>query len=308
MKIVKRAMTGEADKRQMAELAYRFATDHLHVIDQPYRFCSWAFDEPDNCQIWMDAEGQVLAWAVMQTPFWTIDYACHPGFVGELHPQILSWADQRARLLRGTPFGHPMWFVNVFDTQTDRIHDLEEAGFASQANVGENSWSKVLIQCAIAGSIADCPAPNGFTIRPLDGQNGIAAYVELHRATFESNSMTIEWRSRSVRHPGYVADLDLVATDPAGRLAAFCVCWLKQDAETGTTGQIEPVGVRKDVRKLGLGRSILSEGLRRLRHLGAQQVCVETDNYRDAAFHLYESVGFRVAHRVLVYRKDYAGL
>jgi ribosomal protein S18 acetylase RimI-like enzyme len=32
---------------------------------------------------------------------------------------------------------------------------------------------------------------------------------------------------------------------------------------------------------------------------------VETDNYRDAAFALYEAVGFRVQHNVLVFRKDY---
>jgi hypothetical protein len=32
---------------------------------------------------------------------------------------------------------------------------------------------------------------------------------------------------------------------------------------------------------------------------------VETDNYRDEAFRLYESVGYRVIQDVLVYRKDY---
>ena len=308
MKIVQRALTGAADKRHMAELAYRFAADHLHVVDQPYRFSSWAFDEPDNSQLWVDDEGHVLAWAVMQTPFWTIDYACHPDFAGELHPQILSWADQRARRLSGTPFGHPMWFVNVFEGQTDRMRDLEEAGFASQANVGENSWSKVLMRCSTPASVADDRLPKGFTIRPLAGQNEVAAYVELHRATFGSNNMTLEWRARTLQQPEYVADLDLVAVDPAGRLAAFCICWLKQNTGADAYGQVEPMGVHEDFRGLGLGRSILSEGLQRLHLLGAQQVYVETDSYRNAAFHLYESVGFRVAHRVLVYRKDDAGV
>jgi len=42
-----------------------------------------------------------------------------------------------------------------------------------------------------------------------------------------------------------------------------------------------------------------------LRELGAEQIFVETDNYRNAALLVYESVGFRIEHEVLVYRKDY---
>jgi ribosomal protein S18 acetylase RimI-like enzyme len=66
------------------------------------------------------------------------------------------------------------------------------------------------------------------------------------------------------------------------------------------------MGVHPDFRHLGLGRAILSEGVRRLYAQGAQEIFVETDNYRDAAFALYQSVGFRVARDVFVYRKDYA--
>jgi hypothetical protein len=42
-----------------------------------------------------------------------------------------------------------------------------------------------------------------------------------------------------------------------------------------------------------------------LHQLGAERVLFETDNYRPAAIALYESVGFRIAQKVLVYRKDY---
>jgi hypothetical protein len=38
---------------------------------------------------------------------------------------------------------------------------------------------------------------------------------------------------------------------------------------------------------------------------GAQEILVETDNFRNAAFALYESVGFRILYDVLVFRKDY---
>ena len=68
------------------------------------------------------------------------------------------------------------------------------------------------------------------------------------------------------------------------------------------------LGVHEDFRAIGLGRSILSQGRRRLRAHGATSKVAETDNYRDEAFLLYGSVGFRVAQNVLVYRKDYGVL
>jgi hypothetical protein len=42
--------------------------------------------------------------------------------------------------------------------------------------------------------------------------------------------------------------------------------------------------------------------------LGAQTTFVETDNYRNTAFRLYESFDFQVIQNVLVYRKDYGDM
>ena len=117
--------------------------------------------------------------------------------------------------------------------------------------------------------------------------------------------MTVEWRKRTLSCPEYRSDLDLVAVVPDGRLAAFCVCWLGKDSEGSLGGQIEPVGVLEDYRKLGLGLAILSEGLQRLHHCGADRVYVETDKHRNAALELYGATGFSVTKDVLVYRKDY---
>jgi len=103
--------------------------------------------------------------------------------------------------------------------------------------------------------------------------------------------------------PEHIAELDLVAVTPDGRLAGFCVCWLDRTGDHAI-GQIEPLGVRADLAGLGLGGAMLSEGLQRLHLLGAQRVYVETDSYRNPALRLYESAGFQVVRDVLVYRKD----
>lgn len=305
MKFQQQPCSGIADLEKMAALAAAFPADNLHVIDQPYRFSSWALDDPQNARCWVDAAGQVVAWVVMQTPFWAIDYACHPAVADELHPQLLAWADQRALELLDSKFGRPIWFVNAFADQQVRIRDLAAAGFASQANVRENPWSKVWMHQSTHTLEATPGLPAGFVLRPLAGLAEVAAYVDLHQAAFESRNMTVEWRARTLQQPAYRPDLDLVVATPEGRLAAFCICW-RHDDQHGTHGQVEPMGVHPDLRHLGLGRAVLHEGLRRLYAQGVQEVFVETDNYRDAAFALYTSVGFRVAREVLVFRKDYA--
>ncbi len=305
MKIHQRAFSGEIDKQGMMAQARAFAAENLHVVDMPYRLSSWALDDPDNVGLWVNAEGQLLAWAVMQSPFWTIDYAYCPDAGTSLHRRILAWADQRARQTLRTPMGRPCWFVMAFAHQVDRIRDLEEAGFASQADVGEDSWSKVLMSRSAQIRVADDVVAPGFVIRPLAGEGEVEAYVQLHRTVFGSANMTVGWRARTLQRAEYLHDLDLVAAAPDGRLAAFCVCWLDGQLAGGVAGQVEPFGVHPDFRQLGLGRAILSEGLRRLYRCGANRVFVETDRQRNAALQLYEAAGFGVLQDVLVYRKDY---
>lgn len=298
-----RTLSGPADLREMAALARAFPADTLHVVDLPYRLSSWALDRPETTGLWFDAGGRLLAWAVMQTPFWTVDYAIHTRARDALR-QILAWADERAGWLRETAYGHPQWYVNVFADQAERIHKLEEAGYTSQAHVGEDSWSKVSMRRSARLPVADHPLPAGFAIRPLEGENEVEAYVHLHRSVFQSTAMTPEWRTRTLHRPEYLADLDLVAVARDGRLAAFCICWL--DTVSGDPcGQVEPLGVHQDWRGLGLGQALLSAGLRQLQLRGARQMVVETDRYRNAALGLYRSAGFRVRREVLVFRKDY---
>lgn len=304
MEITERNFSGDADLQAMAELVREFPAENIHVVDLPYRLCSWSFDFPENIRLWSAENGQLLAWAILQVPFWKIDYAYNPEFHRQIHLQILKWTDEQAHKIVNTPSGHSAWFVPVLASWTDRVHELEQAGFASQANVGENSWSQVLMEHSMQIP-SDIKLPDGFYIRPLHGATEVEAYVELHRSVFESKNMTTEWRSRTLQRPEYISDLDLVAVAPNGQLAAFCIGWLAKNKKGKVSGQIEPMGVHADFRGLGLGRAILSEGLQRLSARGTSHIYVQTDNYRDAAFKLYESTGFRVKDAILMYRKDY---
>ncbi len=302
MTIIQRSYADENDKTLMADLARQFPAGNLHGTDLPYRFSSWAFDDADNIGLWFDEKQQLVAWAALHTPFWTIDYACHPDLELAFHSEILNWADQRARITVNTLNKHPTWYVMVFPGQINRIHDLEAIGFKCQADVGEDSWSEVLMRRSGQTPVKVYQPPAGFTVRPLAGEKEVETYVELHRSVFESKNMTVDWRMRTLRHPDYRPDLDIVVESPDGHLVAFCIGWY--DAHS-LEGRVEPLGCHKDFRRYALGRVALSQGLHRLQAIGAQQIMVHTDNYRNTAFRLYESFDFQVIQDVLVYRKDY---
>ncbi len=287
----------------MEDLARQTLVANLHVTDLPYRLSSGALDDPENACLWFDDQGRLAAWAVLQAPFWTLDYVCCPGAEEELHAGVLTWADQRARVILDTDQGRPCWFANVFSGQSNRIHDLEAAGYKWQGNVGEDSLAKVLMLRPGQAPVKVFQPPAGYTVRPLAGMEEVADYVALHRAVFESEAMTEAWRRRTLLHPDYQPDLDIVVEAPDGRLAAFCICWF--DA-ISRAGRVEPLGCHKDFRRLALGRVALAEGLSRLQSHGAENVYVETDQGRNTALRLYESFDFQVIQDVLVYRIDYA--
>lgn len=302
MMITQRTYSAEQDKYLMSALARQYSENNLHVVDLPYRFSSWAFDNPENIALWFDVNQQLIAWAVLQTPFWTIDYVCDPEYEAHLHQEILSWADQRAKVTQKTIYERPAWFVMVFSGQNNRIRDLENAGFKCQTNVGDDSWSKVLMRHSSQTPVKVYEPRSGFIVRSLAGETEVQDYVELHQSVFESKNMTTDWRTRTLQQPDYKPELDIVVESPDKRLVAFCICWFD---ENSMTGHVEPLGSHKDFRQYGLGRVALSEGLRRLQSLGARNIFVETDNYRNTAFRLYQSFDFEVIQDVLVYRKDY---
>lgn len=291
------------DIESMIDLAVSFPHDNPHVVDLPYHLCSWALDDPSNVALWVDERGDMVAWAVLQFPFWTVDIVIHPNTEAELFPIALEWVIARGRAALGTPSARPSWYVHLFADQSDRLRDLENAGFECQADVGEDSWSRILLQHR---GVMPAPAllAAGFTIRPLAGAREAEKYVDLHRAAFGSENMTAEWRTRMLAAPHHHPGTDLVAVAEDGQLVGFCIGWLQPGEES--VGQIEPMGVASEFRGKGLGAALLAECLSRLIGLGATTAFVETDTFRNPALQLYRSLGFRSNRDILVCRKDFA--
>ncbi|MCG8353392.1 MAG: GNAT family N-acetyltransferase [Chloroflexales bacterium] len=275
-----------------------------HVADWPYRFSSWALDNPLNTRAWLDGSSQLLGWAVMQTPFWAIDCVIHPNAPSQLYTEMIEWTQARAKNMAALGEGRPMWFVSIATACRTQRRDLTTLGFKDVSEAGEDAWSKVLFELVDDSLSAPIQLPEGLQIRSLNTSSEIQAYVTIHREVFQSENMTLGWRTNATCMPDYRNELDLVITSEPGELYGFCVAWLRQLASGETVGQIDPLGVRESHRGQKLSQALLAEAVRRLRRQGASRIYVETDKQRSAAMTAYTSMGFRIAHNVLVYRYD----
>ena len=147
---------------------------------------------------------------------------------------------------------------------------------------------------SITAPIAAVPLAPGYVVRALaDGveliercyASGLAFHPDdIHYAV---DNRDVTWYRNIQNAPLYRRDLDLVALAPDGSVAAFCTVWFD---DVTCTGSFEPVATVPVHQRQGLGKAVMTEGLRRLQRLGATQATV--GSYSVHAGALYASMGF----------------
>ncbi|HEY4385036.1 MAG TPA: GNAT family N-acetyltransferase [Ktedonobacteraceae bacterium] len=290
MTITRYPFRGEVDTPRILDIIRHMPFSCRHVIDYPWRLSTPAINEGCDAAFWEDSDGQAIGFAAWQYYWAALDFFILPGpEMQYVEKDLFAWADERFRELdeeRGYPL--PYW-VEFRDDDRERQRLAEAHGFL----LHEERY--VLFQHSLA-DLPPVPAlPDGFTLRPLAGEQEVVAYTEVHRAAFESTSMTPEWRARTLRASSYRPELDLVISAPDGSLAGFCVGWLEPSRRIA---QIEPLGVHPRFHQHGLGRILLLEMLRRFKGQGASSAIVETNMGRTPARRAYESVGFQHVHTI----------
>jgi mycothiol synthase len=289
MTITQHAYRGEADLPRLLDLIRSMPLTCRHVIDLPWRLSSPAIQEGRDAAFWEDGSGQVVGFAAWQQYWAALDFFIAPGPDQQaVESALFAWADERFRERDAERRQALPYAVEYRDDDLERLRLAETHGF--RLDDGER-------YVAFAHALAPLPPtpmpPHGFTLRPLRGEQEAAAYIQTHRAAFQSDSMTNEWRARTLRTPQYLPDLDLVISAPDGSLAAFCVGWYEPSRRVA---QIEPLGVHPHFQRLGLARILLLEMLHRFQAHGAERALVETDLARTPARKAYELVGFQRAH------------
>ena len=233
-------------------------------------------------QLWFVADGGLIgcAWPVDDEVV-LLSHPRHRAVEGEM----LTWAEARRAAL-GTAEGEPLTLaVNGYDGDTARVALLRERGYTRTE--GHHLYRRHSLDRPL-----DAPTlPSGYAVRQLRGEAEVAARVAVHREAFAPSRMTVEKHRAVMAAPTYRPELDLVVTAPDGTFAAYALAWF--DAEN-RMGVFEPVGTGPAYQQRGLSRAVLTEGLRRLRALGARAAYLSPNGANEVANRLYEAVGFRV--------------
>ena len=129
--------------------------------------------------------------------------------------------------------------------------------------------------------------PDGFLCRTVEADD-LSERVAVHRDVWAPSRVTESSFATVQASWPYRASLDCVLEAPGGRFAAYCLIWPDDE---NRVGELEPVGVREEYRRRGLGAAVCTFALRRLYEEGGRDAIVYCVD--DAACGLYQSIGFR---------------
>lgn len=275
------------DLRLMLELVSELWPNGRHGIGYAFMAQRLPFDDWE-LRLWFDGDALVgWGWSTGWRARRGLSYELRPGYESLLE-EMLAWA------------APDVTTVKSGDEASAAV--LRSHGFAHDRTAPWNRWNTRELSGLEAPVVGD-----GFRLTTMAEYGDFAARAAAHRSAFtrpESPSRFSEQVYETVRREGpWRAELDCVVVDPSAEVAAFALVWL--DARNHV-GELEPVGVRPDLQRRGLGRAVLLHALHRLRDEGATTAIIGSrgdDDYAGPRT-LYESIGFRELWRDLVFSRD----
>lgn len=223
------------------------------------------------------------------------DLQLHPDF-RHLEREMIAWAVEH--LGKPLPDGQGReLFMGAFEYDAPRRRLLAEFGFEKLDSGG------VTRRLRLGGwPLPPVEMDAGYTLRTTrPGDDGdCQRMADLLNAGFgRTFHQPGEYRAFVTQAPSFRHDLNLVAEAPDGSFAAHVGVTFE---ETNRYGVFEPVVTHPDHRRHGLARSLMFEGLHRLKALGATYVFVDSGDAVPANA-LYESVGFTEAYKGYMWRR-----
>ena len=295
MVLNKRSYENESDYWRIRDFLRRIflLNDRRELSWQADHFDYWRWHGIENMGhgnlerdvfIWEDAQWQIAAVLNPEGPGY-VYLQIDPRFKSpELEIEMLILAEEKLAVSKeGQRPG-----LNVFAGKIDELRQdiLMRRGY-KLSSTWERHHSRTLSHPA-----PDVVLPEGFKVRALGDVDELPARSFLSWKAFHPNEPVEdydgwEWYLNVQRAPLYRRDLDLVVTSPDGEMCSFCTIWFD---DVTRVGAFEPVGTAPEYQRLGLGKAVINEGLRRLGQLGADMAFVGSGSEGASAF--YTSIGF----------------
>jgi GNAT superfamily N-acetyltransferase len=218
--------------------------------------------------LWETVDGRIAAVLNPENPG-DVFLQVHPDFrTPELEAEMVETAV--ACLSSVSANGKSM--VTVWAHQHDKLRaDLLQSRGFSRAN-----WLDYQRQRLLDQPVAPIPPAEGYIVRSLGEIEELparswASWRAFHPDEPDEKYAGWEWYLNLQQAPLYRRDLDIVAVAPEGEIAGFVTVWYDDVTRSGC---FEPVGVVPEHQRRGLGKAMMSEGLRRVQRLGATQADV----------------------------------
>lgn len=231
-------------------------------------------------------DGQLIAFLMPDGGRGEAHFCVHPELrTLELEEEMLNVAEERLAVTESDN-------VQRLYVWTPGQDLLRQDLFARRGFV-KDDWPEYQWRRRLDTPIQEVPVAPGYTIRSLgDGlellERCYASGLGFHDGDIKiavDNRADPTWYRNIQTAPLYRRDLDLVVIAPDGAIAAFCTIWFD---DVTRSAYFEPVATVPAYQRRGLGKALLTEGLRRLQRMGATVAFV--CGFNGPANALYQSV------------------
>lgn len=186
-----------------------------------------------------------------------------------LYPEMIDYAKENM-----VKEENPEFMVYSGDHNKSLVQTLKAKGFiATEAK-------DMVAMFDLEDAIPDANLPEGYTITTLEQEEAYDKYLlcmfkgfghEEANEVFHYDELREKEMKEAYTREFLDKDLKISIVDETGNYVAHCGMWYDRNSEIAL---IEPVCVVPEVRKLGLGREVVREGLRKVKSLGAKRVVV----------------------------------
>ena len=233
--------------------------------------------------LWENADGKIVA-ALNHLGGSELRLHVHPQFYSaDLEHEMLAYAD--VNYFATAEDGRCYIYLPIFQDDTRRQELVQNRGYKKQPGWGHH------YRRDLDSPIPDVPIPDGYVIRLMGGveeypARSWASWRAFHNDEPDSNyDGDYSWYANLQSAPLYRRDLDVVASAPDGNIAAFCTIFYDDYTRSAVTVL---VGVDAEHWRRGLGKAVMTEGLRRLKALGCTRVF--STAHEEPADALYRSI------------------
>ncbi len=258
---------------------------------------------PENqtaARMWVTNEGRLAGFALVD-PANNLLFEIDPALATkEMEDELVAWGVSKAS---AQLFGIQQ--LPSLDTAC-RWDRIDRQDFLARHGFARVPGEAVKMERALAQPIPDPILPDGFSIRPIAGEQEVEAYVALQRAAFGTQNMTAGRRLAILGAQEYIPELDLVAVDAQGRLAGLCVCRIsatENQHSRRVAGWIDLLATHPAHRRWGLGCALLLTGLRRLKDRGMEAAWLSTNGDNPAMIRTASQAGFAIVSAIYWYSK-----